>query len=60
VDVEANPASDLMVLDTVPRPSHLRGCVEANRRSTSIHPRALRVTIRIDVLTLFPDAIATT
>ena len=59
VDVEANPASDLMVLDSgalVPLTF-----VVTSRRTDAVDDRrpgrALRVTLRVDVMTLFPDAV---
>ena len=59
VEVEANPASDLLVLDSgalVPLTFVTR--VEANAPRRGRRARgALRMTLRVDVLTIFPDAV---
>jgi hypothetical protein len=57
--VEANPASDLLVLDSGALvPLTFVTNVDANVRiDVDVARRTLRMTLRVDALTLFPDAL---
>ena len=59
VGVEANPASDLLgARQRRARAAHLRHHRRGERADRCRRPRrTLRMTLRVDVLTLFPDAV---